>query len=233
MSRVPWHLRKVRNLIYVALILAIVGIAVSSALDAPNATQAWVAARELYGLWALSLLLASMLPGPLSFVLPWFPLKAHLVMGRRALGISSFVMAVAHVSCYLGPTLFRNWRSLYTPGALWLAGLLIGFAVFTDLVVLAFTSRRRAIRSLGPRRWKRWHQAVYLLLPSALLHATFLGTDFGVNKGPDVTAEVDTGCLVTMLAVSLAWLTLFILRKRRMRWTPAMLQRNKQRACKL
>jgi DMSO/TMAO reductase YedYZ heme-binding membrane subunit len=214
-------------LIYIALIIAIAGIALSSILDAPNATQAWVGARELYGLWALSLLVASMLPGPISFVLPWFPLKAHLVMGRRALGISSFVMASAHVTCYLGPTLFRNWRNLYTPGALWLAGLLIGLAVFTDLAVLAFTSRRSGIRNLGPRRWKRWQRAVYLLLPAVLLHATFVGADFGVNKGPDVTAEVDAGCLVTMLAVSLAWLALFILRRQRIRWMPALLQRKK------
>jgi len=217
-SAAPWHLRRIRKLIYIAAAVAIVGIAFASALSAPDATQAWVAARELYGLWAISLLLASMIPGPLNFVLPWFPLRAHLVLGRRALGVSSFVLAVCHVACYLGPTLFRDWRALYKPGILWVAGLSVGLAVFSGMTVLAVTSRRASIRSLGPRRWKALHRAVYFLLPGALLHATCLGPDFGINKGPDVTAEVDAGCLVTMLILALAWLTLFVLRKRRIRW---------------
>ena len=66
-----------------------------------------------------------------------------------------------------------------------------------------------------------------MLLPAALLHATFVGADFGVNKAPDVTAEADAGCLVTMSLISLAWLILFILRKRRVRWTPPIFQRGK------
>ena len=227
MARVPWHLRNIRKLIYGGLAVAIIGIAALSAGDPPDPGTAWIAERELYGLWALALLLASMLPGPLGFVLPWFPLKAHLVMGRRAAGISCFVMAVLHVSCYLGPTLARDWRALITPGSLWVAGLVIGLAGFADLAVLAVTSRRAAVRRLGPRRWKRWHRSVYLLLPAALLHATFVGTDFGTNKPPDVTAEVDAGCLITMSLLSLAWLTLFLLRKYRIRWTPPFLQRSR------
>ncbi|MGA2262915.1 MAG: ferric reductase-like transmembrane domain-containing protein [Acidobacteriota bacterium] len=225
MSRVPWHLRKVRTLIYVALIFAILGVAVSSALDAPDATHAWVEARELYGLWALSLLLTSMLAGPLSFVLPWVPLKAHLILGRKAIGVSAFVLAVSHVACYLGPTLLRNWSSLFSPGRLWIAGLLLGLAAFADMATLAITSRRKAIRRLGPHRWKRLHRSIYLLLPATLLHATFVGADFGVNKGPDVITDVDAGCLVTMLSLAMAWLILLILRKKRLRWTPAIFRR--------
>ena len=150
MARMPWHLRNIRKLIYLALIVVIIGIAISSALDSAGPTHAWIAARELYGLWALSLLLASMLPGPLIFVLPWFPFKGHLLLGRRALGVSAFILAVAHVASYLGPALVRNWHDVYTPGSLWLAGLLIGLAAFADLAVLAVTSRRKAIRSRGP-----------------------------------------------------------------------------------
>jgi DMSO/TMAO reductase YedYZ heme-binding membrane subunit len=221
----PWHLRNLRKLIYAALVLAILGVAIASTWDVSDSTHAWIGARELFGLWALSLLLASMIPGPLSFVLPWIPFRGHLILGRRALGISSFVMAVAHVICYLGPTLLRNWHDLFTPGALWVAGLSIGLPTFVGLAVLAFTSRRSSIRNLGPHRWKRWHQLVYLLLPGVLIHATFLGADFGLNKGPDVNAEVDAGCLITMLSVTAAWLILFLLRRRHVRWTPAIAKR--------
>jgi DMSO/TMAO reductase YedYZ heme-binding membrane subunit len=225
MASKPWHLRNIRKMVYLALIVAVIGIAISSALDSADPTHAWIAARELYGLWALALLLASMLPGPLIFVFPWLPFKGHLLLGRRALGVSAFVLAVAHVASYLGPVLIRDWHDLYAPGRLWLAGLLIGLAAFADLAVLAVTSRRQAIRNLGPGRWKKWHKSVYMLLPVVLLHASFVGTDFGMNKGSDVTAEVDAGCLVAMLLISLAWLILFILRKRRLRWIPPIFQR--------
>jgi DMSO/TMAO reductase YedYZ heme-binding membrane subunit len=221
----PWHLRNIRKLIYAALVLTIPGVAIASMWGIPDTAHAWVGARELFGLWALGLLLASMIPGPLIFVFPWIPFRGHLILARRALGISSFVMAGAHVICYLGPTLLRNWHDLLAPGALWIAGLLIGLPAFVGLAVLALTSRRSSIRDLGPHRWKRWHRLVYLLLPGVLIHATFLGADFGLNKGPDVNAEVDAGCLITMLSISVAWLVLFLLRKRRMRWTPSILRK--------
>jgi len=226
MSKVPWHLKGIRKLVYCALGIALLGIAISSALYSTNASQAWIAARQLYGLWALALLVASMLPGPLVFALPWMPFKAHLIMGRRALGISSFFMAMSHVACWLGPLVyFGNWRHFYAPGNLWICGLLIGLANFLLLGTLAATSKRKSIRNLGPRRWKALHRLVYFLLPAVLLHATFTGVDFGVNKGPDVTGDVDAGCLVGMLLLSLAWLTLFVLRKNRVRWVPSILKK--------
>jgi DMSO/TMAO reductase YedYZ heme-binding membrane subunit len=113
---------------------------------------------------------------------------------------------------------------------MWMAGLLLGVAAFAIMAVLAFTSSDRAVRRLGPARWKRWHQAVYLLLPVVLVHATFLGTDFGVNKGHDVTAEVDAGCLVAMTLLSLAWLVFVLLRRKRFRWSPALFQKGKKGA---
>jgi sulfoxide reductase heme-binding subunit YedZ len=226
-STASWHVRHIRKLIYTLLGFTVLWIGYSSVSGAPNATQAWVAARESYGLWALALLVASMLPGPLNFVLPWLPIRAHLVLGRRALGVSCFILATLHMICYLGPTIRRNWHELFTPGRLWIAGLAAGVVLFSGIVILAFTSRNKAVRRLGPRRWKRLHKSVYWLLPIGLLHAILLGADFGVNKAPDVKAEVDAGCLVTMLLIAGAWLGFFVLRSRRVRWTPRVLQGNK------
>jgi len=228
MSKIPWHVRHIRSFIYAALFITIVSIALFSIADAPDATQAWVESREFYGLWALALLAAAMLPGPLNFVLPWLPIRPHLVLGRRALGVSAFILAVLHIFCYLAPTIWRNWHNLYKPGVLWIAGQVIGLALFTDMAILAFTSRDKEVRRLGPQRWKRLHRSVYILLPGALAHATLLGADFGVNKGPDVVAEPDDDSLVTMLIVTAVWLLLFVLRKRRVRWTPPMLESSKQ-----
>jgi DMSO/TMAO reductase YedYZ heme-binding membrane subunit len=179
---------------------------------------AWVGARELYGLWALGLLIAAMITGPLVFVVPWLPLKGHLMIARRAFGVSAFVLATLHLGTYLGPILYRNWHELYSPGKLWVAGLLLGLPLYVDMALLAITSRDSAVRQLGPRRWKTWHRTVYLALPIALVHATFLGADFGVNKGPDVPGQPDAGSLIGMLAAAGAWLLFFYLRKRRIRW---------------
>jgi sulfoxide reductase heme-binding subunit YedZ len=217
----PWHLRKVRRLVYAALLSAIAGIGYVSFATAPDSTQAWVAARELYGLWALGLLIAAMLIGPIVFVLPRLPLRGHLMLARRALGVSAFALAALHVFSYLGPVLLRNWRQLYTPGPLWVAGLMLGFPLFVDMTALAFTSRDDAVRRLGSQRWKKWHRTVYVVLPVALLHATFVGADFGVNQGPDVPGNPDAGSLIGMLVFAGAWLVFFILRKRRIRFGDA------------
>jgi DMSO/TMAO reductase YedYZ heme-binding membrane subunit len=211
--------------IYLGLGAAVAGIGYTSGSGATDVYQASVTARQLFGLWALALLVASMLPGPLIFVLPWLPLKGHLTLGRRALGVSAFVLACSHVIAYLGPTTSRDWRDLYAPGPLWVSGLTLGLALFAAMTVLAFTSRDRAVRQLGPHRWKRWHRSVYVLLPLALLHATFVGADFGLNKGPDVRNAPDAGCLVAMCVACAAWLSLFLLRRFRIRWTPRLLRR--------
>jgi len=213
----PWHLKHVRALVYAALIAAIIGIAAVSISSAQSATEAWVGARELYGLWALGLLIAAMIPGPLTFVLPWLPFKGHLILARRAFGVSAFVLATLHVCTYAGPILYRNWHELYTPGKLWVAGLLLGIPLFIGMSVLAFTSRDASVRELGPKRWKQWHRTVYFLLPLALIHGTFLGADFGLNKGPDVPGEPDAGSLIGMLVASGAWLLVFFLRRRKLR----------------
>jgi DMSO/TMAO reductase YedYZ heme-binding membrane subunit len=98
-----------------------------------------------------------------------------------------------------------------------MAGLLLGIPLFTGMSVLALTSRDASVRELGPRRWKKWHRTVYVLLPLALIHATFLGADFGLNKGPDVPGDPDAGSLIGMLVASGAWLLFFYLRRRKLR----------------
>ena len=124
-------------------------------------------------------------------------------------------MAVLHVICYLGPTIKRDWHLFFSPGKLWIAGLILGVFLFIDMAVLAFTSRNKSVRSLVPKTWKKWHRTVYILLPLTLVHAIFVGADFGVNRGPDVKAEADAGALITMLILTGIWLVFFLLRKDR------------------
>lgn len=215
-------------MIYALTAVSPIGVAASCAYGATNLTETLIAARQLYGLWALGFLLAAMSIGPLTSILPWLPLKAHLVKGRRAVGVSAFIFAALHSSCYLIPVILRNWRELYAPGWLWISGLLLGLLGSIDLLVLTCTSRDKAVRSLGPKRWKRWHKSVYFLLLVVLLHALFNGSDFGVNRPPDVKVEADMGMLFTFISLSALWLAMFILRVKNIKWTPQFIQRKQK-----
>ena len=219
----PWHFRWARGLIYGGAAIAAVAVAVSARWDEPDLGQALVAARQLFGLWALGLLLASMVLGPLTSVFPWIPFKSSLMYGRRAVGVSALMFALLHVATYLGSVLRRDWRELYTPGLLWIAGLLLGLIVLSDMITLGVTSRDAAVRKMGGRRWKKLHQTVYIALAVVFVHAIFVGADFGVSRGPDVQGEADYGALIGFLCVAADWLLLAILRRRRFSWTPKFL----------
>ena len=139
--------------------------------------------------------------------------------GRRAIGVSAFAFAAAHVVCYAVPVALRNWREFYTPGPMWIAGLIISLCAFIDISVLALTSRDAAVKRMGGRRWKWWHRTVYGLLAAVLIHALFNGSDFGVNRAPDVRGEADAGALVGFGVVVAFWVFIFGLRKRGVRLT--------------
>src|SRR5258708_2525034 len=95
---------------------------------------------------------------------------------------------------------------------------------FSNCFVLAFTSTNKAVRKMGPHNWKKWHRTVYLLLPLTLVHAIFLGADFGVNRGPDVKSEPDAGALIGMSILAACWFTLFLLRRSEVRIAPKLFQ---------
>jgi len=208
----PWHTRHFRGLIYAACGLSIIGVGISCVWDAPNWSAALIAARQLYGLWALGLLIGTMTIGPLLAVFPRIPLKSQLAMGRRALGICSSIFALFHTACYLVPTLLKNWRLLYQPGAFWIVGLVFGLVAAAIMLALAVTSRDRVVVSMTPKRWKKLHRTIYILLPLTIIHSVFVGSDFGVNHAPDVSTEPDMGALIGFSVVSAAWLILFVLR---------------------
>ncbi|HWE96513.1 MAG TPA: ferric reductase-like transmembrane domain-containing protein [Tepidisphaeraceae bacterium] len=200
--------------------IAAVAITVSAKWGVSDLRQVLVAARQLYGLWALALLLTSMLLGPLTSVLPWMPFKPSLIYGRRAIGVSALIFGGLHLAAYVWSVLRRNWRELYTPGILWVTGLILGMFVFADMLALGLTSRDAAVRSMGGRKWKRLHRTVYVVLGLTLLHAICVGADFGLNRAPDVKGEADFGSLIAFLSLSAGWLVIVLLRRRGWRWTP-------------
>jgi sulfoxide reductase heme-binding subunit YedZ len=210
----PWHFRYARVLVYCGAVVAAALVAISSAWNVPGLGQTLVDARQLYGLWALGLLLAALLLGPLTAVWPRLPLRSPLMYARRAVGVSALAFAILHVSCYLWALARRHWSEFYTPGALWVVGLILGAVALLGMAALGLTSFDRAVKRLGGRKWKRLHRTAYLVLPIVLLHALCVGADFGINRGPDVNASPDAGAAIGFFCVSAVWLILFVLRSR-------------------
>jgi DMSO/TMAO reductase YedYZ heme-binding membrane subunit len=170
-----------------------------------------------------------MLIGPLTAVLPWIPFKTSLMYGRREVGVSASMFSLLHVLAYVWSLLRRNWRELYTPGVLWVAGLVLGVMAFSDMLALGFTSRDASVKKMCGRKWKRLHRTVYIGLAVILLHALFVGADFGLNRGPDVEGEADFGSLIVFLCISATWLALVLLRRRDLKWTPKLLTKRDAR----
>lgn len=208
-----WHLRHARTLIYCVAAVSAIGVAITARSDPPTISAWLVSARELFALWSLGWLLAGLAIGPIVALFPAMPLRIHLMYGRRAIGMSAFAFAVAHVICYLAPVLARNWRELFSPGPLWIAGLALGVIAAIDMTALAITSRDAAVKRMGGRKWKRLHRTVYVLLAVALVHALLNGADFGIGRPPDIRGPRDTGALIGFLIATATWLGLFVLRR--------------------
>jgi sulfoxide reductase heme-binding subunit YedZ len=116
------------------------------------------------GHWAVRLLLLSLAVSPVRRLWGW-----TAVMGvRRMLGLAAFFYAAAHLGLYAAD---QDWRWLHVGREMMLRiYLTIGFAALLGLTALAATSFDRAIRRLGPMRWRQLHRLVYLLAPLALAH---------------------------------------------------------------
>ncbi|MET0546995.1 MAG: protein-methionine-sulfoxide reductase heme-binding subunit MsrQ [Caulobacterales bacterium] len=117
------------------------------------------------GVLALRLLLVSLLVTPAAKLLR----QPGLIRHRRTIGLWAFAMVCMHLSSYLfidkeldGSEILKDIikRPYIT----------IGMAAFLALVPLAITSLDAIRRKIGPRRWRRLHQAIYLIVPMGVLH---------------------------------------------------------------
>jgi len=116
-----------------------------------------------------------------------------LVDVRRMLGVGTFCYAAAHLSLFaadqqfdLGKVVHEISHRVY---------LIIGFTAWLGLATLAITSTDRMQRRLGPFRWRRLHQIIYVIALLALIHY------FQQTKA-DVTVP-------TFAASLFAWLILY------------------------
>jgi len=95
--------------------------------------------------------------------------QPRLIRFRRTVGLFAFTYATLHLLTYVGVDQFFDWSALATD-ILKRPFITIGMAAFLLLIPLAVTSTNGMTRRLGPRRWKRLHQLIYLIVPLGVVH---------------------------------------------------------------
>jgi sulfoxide reductase heme-binding subunit YedZ len=117
------------------------------------------------GLLALQMLLISLAVTPLAKLTR----QSWLIRHRRTIGLWAFAIVLMHLSSYLFIDKEMDWSEI-GKDILKRPYITIGMAAFLMLVPLAITSLDRFRRAMGPRRWKRLHQLMYVIAPFGVLH---------------------------------------------------------------
>jgi sulfoxide reductase heme-binding subunit YedZ len=126
------------------------------------------------GVWATALLLLALAITPAVTILRW----GRLVIVRRMIGVAALAYTVAHIFIYFALR-FWNFASIAYEMVTRLSLILASVAT-AGLIILGATSFDAAVRRMELHRWRRLHNAVYVLTGLALVHYLL---------SPDVYAE--------------------------------------------
>ncbi len=92
----------------------------------------------------------------------------NLLRFRRALGLSAFFVALAHLLAWAVIDV-ASFSRIFADIAR-RPYITIGMAAFLAMVPLALTSTQSAMRRLGAKRWRRLHRLVYAIALLAVVH---------------------------------------------------------------
>jgi sulfoxide reductase heme-binding subunit YedZ len=93
----------------------------------------------------------------------------ELARFRRGLGLLTFFYAFMHALCYSLLDMEWVWNDI-VKDIVKRPFILVGALSFVLLTLLASTSFNRAVKALGAQRWRKLHQAVYVIAGLAILH---------------------------------------------------------------
>ena len=183
----PW----VKPLVFVLCLLPCLWLLYAAFSDGLGANPAEALLRRT-GDWTLRSLCLVLAVTPLRQLLS-LPVLARF---RRMLGLYVFFYASLHLLCYAWFDMGLEWSDIVAdiPKRPF---ILVGFAAWALLLVLAATSPKFMLKALGGKRWQWLHRVVYVVAPLALLHF------FWMRAGKNNFAEVAVYALI--LAVLLAW----------------------------
>ncbi|MCI0752952.1 protein-methionine-sulfoxide reductase heme-binding subunit MsrQ [Teichococcus vastitatis] len=169
-ARPPWrnrqdHFSPLKLAVLLALCLPALLLALWAArgeLGSRPVTEA----IHMTGLWAIRILLISLLVTPLRQMLRW----PRALLVRRMLGLGALSYALIHLLLF-AVDLKWDLAKVISEIALRIY-LTIGFAALLGLVVLGVTSTDGWVRRLGGRRWQALHRVAYAIAVLALVHFT-------------------------------------------------------------
>jgi sulfoxide reductase heme-binding subunit YedZ len=146
------------------------------------------------GYWALVFLLLSLVVTPLRRIARF----GALLDVRRMIGVGAFCYAAAHLLLFV---VDHRYDLIKVASEIALRiYLVIGFLALLGLAALAATSTDRMVRRLGGMRWRRLHQATYVITVLALVH-------FFQQTKADVTVPVLFAGLAGWLMGYRIWLS--------------------------
>lgn len=117
-----------------------------------------------YGEIALKLLIAGLAVTPLRRYV-----GLNLLKFRRALGLMAFAFVVAHLGVWVVLDMALRWSEMWAD--IWKRPYItIGMVAFVGMVPLAITSTNRALRKMGPVRWRKLHKLTYGVAVLAAVH---------------------------------------------------------------
>ena len=120
------------------------------------------------GLWALRLLLLTLLLRPLRDITG----NSIFIRVRRLVGLFCWFYATLHFAAGIFYVIGYSWLDL-SKALSEKTYIILGFLAWLLLLPLAVTSNRWSQRRLG-RRWARLHRAIYLIVMLACLHFIWL-----------------------------------------------------------
>lgn len=150
------------------------------------------ALEHLYGWYALAFMVAVLLVTPLRRIV-----GVNLIAWRRMLGLVAFFFVTAHLAVWLVldvQDLGRVWADIVKRPY-----ITIGMVAFVLMVPLALTSTNRAIRWMGPLRWRGLHRLTYVVAVLGAVHFVML------RKGLQIEPLLWLAAVLALLAVRLPW----------------------------
>ncbi len=144
-----------------------------------------------YGGLSLQFLIASLIVTPLKRFT-----GLNLMKFRRALGLSAFLFALAHLGVWVALDMQFLFGQMLSD-ILKRPYITFGMAAFALMLPLAITSNDRLLRRLGGARWRRLHRLAYPLALLAVLHFVW------VRKGVQIEPLVYLGLIALLLALRL------------------------------
>lgn len=146
--------------------------------------------NRFIGDWALRFILIALAITPLRLLTGW----AWLLRFRRMLGLFAFFYVSLHLVSYVVVDQFFDWPAIWAD-IIKRTYITIGMIAFVMMIPLAVTSTAKMVRRLGPDRWKRLHQMIYVIAPLGCIHYIMMA------KGFQWEPWIYLGIAVALLAV--------------------------------